>query len=91
MDSFRIDKVGYDADTDTINFYRDDTTADYMYWFEASRIKNYRQYNDWFDHLSHKMWFTPDVKYNLVDVLEKLGHNGNFDGTEDLEPYALGI
>ena len=93
QESFRIGLVGYDAPTDTIDFHRtpDEPDEDYFYWFERSRITTYREYQDWFEHLSHKQWFTPEVKYNLVDVLEKLGECGNFDGTENEPPFSRGI
>lgn len=77
-ESFRIGTVGYDAKTDTIGFYHNptDDSEDYFYWFEFSRINSHEEYNDWFDHLSRKRWFTPHVRHNLIDVLEKLGQSG---------------
>lgn len=80
----RIGVVGYDEETNTIAFYHepDDADLDYFYWFPVDEIQTYDQYNDWFEHLRAKRWFTSDVKYNLIDVLERLGQSGNFEGCD---------
>lgn len=75
----RIGTVEYDAETDTIAFLRDkdDKSEDYFYWFPLKEVKTYQGYNHWFEHLGHKRWFTPDVRFNLLLVLERLGYDGS--------------
>ncbi len=81
----RIGTVEYHAPTNAICFYDkpDDPSEEYFYFFPFSECQTYNQYNDWFQHLRCKMWFTKQIEWNLVEVLERLGQSGNFEGADE--------
>ena len=73
-------RIEYDSATDTVGFL--DEYGSCFYWFSFDRIITHADYNFWFEHLSRKRWFTPQAKYALIDVLERLGQSGNPEGAD---------
>lgn len=77
----RIGHVGFDPTNNTIAFYRrvDCPLDDYFYWFQSDECATHDGYHFWFEHLSHKMWFKSNIKFELQLVLERLGYNANLE------------
>jgi hypothetical protein len=54
-----------------IEFYFNDPD-DNNWFYEIHDLRNERELLDWDEHLSHKMWYTPEVRKRTLDLMHKL-------------------
>jgi hypothetical protein len=70
------DYIEIEKDGNYLKFYfKDDIDSDAKRWFYEFKIKNEKDIERWNEHLSHKMWYTPEVRARVLNYAKELMHS----------------